>query len=725
MNKVGTNEKLKNGILQLINAYKMLQIYPPHNQIPQNAISQAFNSITEALNSSGSIYLKFSRQQIVEGNTPLFENISSEDRLRHFTEKIISQGISSILIFHGLKKTELLAFLNMLLKEREEIEKEGGPINYSKKLEIQHIKINEIPKEVEFEEKGEAKDVSEAEKSQESDILDILSSILLKDSFSEEDLKLIGHLLSKPKDLRSVFYHVYRRGEKHGGNINLLEKIVLKLNELIKQKSNFTNVEKDGLIYAVLKLPQPASGKLLVNIIFSAVRSASAKEFLESISPEEVSNQILIANDSEIARVEKVALTLHNIDFEENYKIALINHIKQGLIERGYSREEAEVIVSAKQEEKNDTMQLESKDTYSSQKPSDFDYGSLKLSDIEETPNDAKLLEFLQLEAKRFRAETHIFSSILSLLLYVEKEKVLKEIGKTVKILIPSILENENFILLKEAISFLKKLSIDENLETAKRDLCIEILKELHLEKTIYQIFEKIANSDSNSSTYSQAKELLNILPRNIVISSLIKILSSEEMLSRRKILISLIAEVGKDSPEIIGQRITISESKWFIVRNLCTILGLIGKPECIVYLKEALNHSDIRVKKEAVKSLAQIGGKEAFEVIMKQYEEADADFKKFILRNIGSTRCREALAVLLPIAEKKDFFFRDLEEKLCVIESLSKLQFPESKQMLVKLSQTRSFIFKKKAKQISEAAENALRAFSYWTNEVSEYEQN
>ncbi|MCX7832551.1 MAG: HEAT repeat domain-containing protein [Actinobacteria bacterium] len=721
MNKVATNEKLKNAILQLINAYKMLQIYPSHNPIPQNAITQAYNTITEVLNSCGSIYLKFSRQQIVEGNTSLFENMSIEDRVKQFTERIIGHGISSILIFHGLKKTELMALLNMLLKEREELEKEGGPINYSKKAEIEHIKINEIPREVEFEEKGEADDVSEAKKSDESDILDILGSILLKDSFTDEDLKLIGHLLSKPKDLRSVLYHVYRRGEKQGGNIDLLENMVLKLNELIKQKSNFSNVEEEGLIYAVLKLPQPAGGKLLVNIIFSAVRSASAREFLESISPEELARQILTANEKEITRVEKVALTLNNIDFEENYKDALLNHIKQGLIERGYSKEEAEVIVSAKQQESIEELDSESEGIFSSKKPSDFDYASLKLSDIEETPNDAKLLEYLQLEARRFRAESHIFSSILSLLPYVEKEDVLKEISKTVKMLLPSILESEDFLLLKQSIPFLTKLSKDLNLDKAKRDFAKEILTELHLEKNIYQIFEKIANSDSNSATYVQAKEILNILPRDIVISSLIKILSSEEMLSRRKILISLIAEIGKDSPELIGQRISSSSSKWFVVRNMCTILGLIRKPECIVYLKEATHHSDIRVKKEAVKSLAKIGGKEAFEVIMEHYAEADPDFKKFILRNIGDTGCKEALSILLPVAEKKDFFFKDFEEKLCVIESLSKLQLPESKQILEKLSQTRSFFFRKKAKEISEAAKNALRAFRLETNEVNE----
>lgn len=702
-----SQDSLKNTMLQIINAFKMLQIYPSHHSIPQQAISQAHSAISDILAKKGSIYLKFSRMQVLEGNTVILENIYAEERFRVFIEKLLSHGISSVIIFHGLNKTELLTFLNMLSRERKEIEQVGGPSAYLSKAGIEHIKVNEIPKEVSFDERGDAKDVSEAKKSEEAEILEILSSILLKDNFTEEDLKLVGHLLNKPKDLRTVLYHIYEKGGKGGGSINLLEKIVVNLSRLIIERKLLSSAELEGLISAFLTLPLQVSGKLLANIIFSAVRSVTAKDFLESISPEQVANLALQAHDNDIVKIEKLSLSIENTQFDPNYKEALIDQIKQGLIERGYSKEESEVIAGGKGQEIAEISEGE----FTSVKNEDFAVSALKASDIEESPADARLLEYLQLEAKKFRADSHIFRCLLSMLPFVTKKEIMNEIHKSINMLLPSILESEDFDLLVETANYLNEVVKKENPESKTYQLAKSILHELYLEKTIYQIFEKMVNAGQKTHAFKKAKELLNALPRDIVISALIKILGSEEMLSRRKLLVSLLSDLGSDRPDLIGSRISSSSPKWFLVRNLCTILGQIGKPECINYLKEAMNHQDIRVKKEAIKAIASIGGKEAFDAISEQLSNADPDYRKFLLKHIGYTGCKEALSVLLPIVEKRDIFLRDYEEKMCAIESLSKVPHPQAISALEKLSNYRNFLFRRKAKAISEAASNALKA--------------
>lgn len=706
MEKTLSDQKIKNMVLQLINAFKIFQIYPPHHQVTQQALDQAFSSISEILQEKGAVYLKFSRNNIVEGQSVILESQSDGERFKGFVDRVLSLGISSLMLFHGLTKTELLTFINMLNKEWSELEKEGGPTGYLSKKDVSHLKINELPKEAEFSESSEASDVTEAKKTRENEILEILSSILLKDNFSQDELRLVGHILSKPKDLRSLLYHISQKGDKKGANIELVERIVLNLDKLITRQKLFSSAEKEGLISAVTSLPIHISGKLVANLIYSSVRSIASKEFLESIAPNQIAGIILNASEKDVVRIEKLCLTIQNVDFDREFKNALVENLKLGLIERGYSAEEAEVIVGLKQTDRN-----QQEETFTSVSEQDSKTQVLKVSDLEQTPQDIELLEDIVAEAKRFRADSHVFRSMLSLIIYADREDVLNEIRKTIKVIMPSVLENEDFELMIETVDYLKKAMNDQSMDHSKVVFSREILGEIYLEKTIYQIFEKIAGSDMNSDSQAKAIKLLKSLPREHVISALIKILSTEEMLSRRKLLISIIAEVGRENPEIIGKRISASDSKWFLVRNLCTILGLIGKPECIPYLKEASRHADIRVKKEAVKAIAAVGGREAFDAIMEISAGNDADFKRFVLKYIGCTGCREALNILLPVVEKRDFFLRDYQDKLNAIESLSKLPFPEARKALQKLSHTRSLFFRKKAKLISEAAKSALQA--------------
>jgi HEAT repeat protein len=180
-------------------------------------------------------------------------------------------------------------------------------------------------------------------------------------------------------------------------------------------------------------------------------------------------------------------------------------------------------------------------------------------------------------------------------------------------------------------------------------------------------------------------------------------------MLSRRKLLINILSKLGTDSVKIIGERISSENERWYLVRNLVTILGNIKTDECIEYIKNALKHNDLRVRKEAVKALANIGGDEACEAIIEISGEQEPEFRLFILKNIGGTESKKACEIISPIIEKNDRFFSDLEWKLAAIESLSMLPFAESHAMLEKLAQTRSFFFRRKAKKIAAAARSAL----------------
>lgn len=92
------------------------------------------------------------------------------------------------------------------------------------------------------------------------------------------------------------------------------------------------------------------------------------------------------------------------------------------------------------------------------------------------------------------------------------------------------------------------------------------------------------------------------------VIDSLIERLADEEDAGRRRVLISLLAQLSsRDSTSLLRH---LHDPRWFVVRNLVTVLGKTGRPDAAPRLQNlAEKHEDHRVRVEALRSLMPLGG--------------------------------------------------------------------------------------------------------------------
>ncbi len=78
-----------------------------------------------------------------------------------------------------------------------------------------------------------------------------------------------------------------------------------------------------------------------------------------------------------------------------------------------------------------------------------------------------------------------------------------------------------------------------------------------------------------------------------------------EQEANRRKLLLSLAARMGAAAGPAILER--MFDPRWYFVRNLCILLGEIGYRDGAKGLVRALDHSDPRVKKEAILALGKL----------------------------------------------------------------------------------------------------------------------
>jgi hypothetical protein len=88
-------------------------------------------------------------------------------------------------------------------------------------------------------------------------------------------------------------------------------------------------------------------------------------------------------------------------------------------------------------------------------------------------------------------------------------------------------------------------------------------------------------------------------------IGPLLQALAEEEDLLVRKAIVEIVTRIGRAAVPTILENLT--DSRWYMVRNMITVLGSLGMPDLAPHVAATLSHPDLRVKKEAIKALSKI----------------------------------------------------------------------------------------------------------------------
>jgi HEAT repeat protein len=88
-------------------------------------------------------------------------------------------------------------------------------------------------------------------------------------------------------------------------------------------------------------------------------------------------------------------------------------------------------------------------------------------------------------------------------------------------------------------------------------------------------------------------------------VGPLLQALAEEEDLLVRKAIVEIVSRIGRIAVPTILENLT--DSRWYMVRNMITVLGTLGMPDLAPHVAATLSHPDLRVKKEAIKALSRI----------------------------------------------------------------------------------------------------------------------
>ncbi|MCM0080706.1 HEAT repeat domain-containing protein [Geomonas sp. Red32] len=153
-----------------------------------------------------------------------------------------------------------------------------------------------------------------------------------------------------------------------------------------------------------------------------------------------------------------------------------------------------------------------------------------------------------------------------------------------------------------------------------------------------------------------------------------------------------------------------LKDKRWFVVRNMVTILGELRSRDSIPTLKGALYHPDQRVRKEAIRSLMKIGGDAAESLLTVALEaEDDEAIARHLILSLGLMKSRHAVPLLLRLLERRDFLLKSLPVKKEVAASLGRIGDRRATQPLMKIVRSLGFPVFGRWQELKVAAVTAL----------------
>lgn len=195
--------------------------------------------------------------------------------------------------------------------------------------------------------------------------------------------------------------------------------------------------------------------------------------------------------------------------------------------------------------------------------------------------------------------------------------------------------------------------------------------------KTIGELLD--SGAVVNESTFN---DFVAFLGRN-AIQPFMSVLGDLKTINARKTVINALTALG--SKDILALAKGLKDDRWYVVRNIIYILRRIGDKRAVEHLTKAVRHSDVRVRKEALKALGELGGQGVLQPIRESLDDPDVTVRSSAVRALSSLGTDYAKRILIERVNDGKFKNAEFAEKKEYYEALARWKDAEVFDFLMK----------------------------------------
>jgi HEAT repeat protein len=162
-----------------------------------------------------------------------------------------------------------------------------------------------------------------------------------------------------------------------------------------------------------------------------------------------------------------------------------------------------------------------------------------------------------------------------------------------------------------------------------------------------------------------------------------------------RRMACDVLVDFGRENLDMVARG--INDHRWYVVRNVIGILGKIGDPKAISYLKDTIRHDELQVRRETIRALEIIGGPEAAQILVLALDDLSPRIRIRAANLLGKMRDNRALGPLLQVVKDKEFKNKSEEEKKAMLFSVAEMGADQVVMELKKIIKKKSWFDREK----------------------------
>lgn len=187
----------------------------------------------------------------------------------------------------------------------------------------------------------------------------------------------------------------------------------------------------------------------------------------------------------------------------------------------------------------------------------------------------------------------------------------------------------------------------------------------------------------------------------------LIQRLCVTESLHTRKTIAIALTRSGEAAISALVS--TLKDERWYVVRNMVTILGEIISPDSLKALQQTAEHPEPKVRKEVVKSLVKIAPQGGERTLVAMLEDSDREVVRQVIFSLGAIHSKAAVRPLLEIVTASDTFLKELELKKLAVSALGKIGDRQATEPLLDILHVRGWLAPRRWLELKATTATAL----------------
>ncbi|TAN61628.1 hypothetical protein EPN18_06345 [bacterium] len=221
---------------------------------------------------------------------------------------------------------------------------------------------------------------------------------------------------------------------------------------------------------------------------------------------------------------------------------------------------------------------------------------------------------------------------------------------------------------------------------------------------TLGYLVKKLANKNEPNRL---AIEQMLLRGKESAVELLLEALMHSSDAQTRRIIFNVIVRFGNSITPLLERR--LKDPQWFVVRQMVALLGALANPESINTLINTYDHSNVKVKREVLKSLSRLPSQRATELLINALESDDPGIVAFSVISLGVLKEASAIDAIGKVAVRWERFANNQEPKKEAIKALGLIGDKKAVPVLTKILSKKAWFGKKTNEEFRALAANSL----------------